>query len=122
MDEVIRVRWVWVVLTALLCVWTSTAGLLVTYRPVSNGQWSTVSGRTGSVSVTGASGAQVGSRVDVAVPGEVVSAVVTAIRTASEGRSAVLGLELDQSTQVAPGDPVSVRFAATPILRGLVWQ
>ncbi len=119
-DTLVRVRWVWVVLAVAVCAGTVVTAALVTYRPVANGQWGSISGTTGSVVVSGLGGAQPGALVDVAVPGDVVVATVTAVRPASQGSSPELDLELAGPVAVAAGDPVSVRFEATSVLSGLV--
>lgn len=119
-DSLVRVRWTWVVLALAVCAGTVLTAALVTYRPVANGQWESVSGTTGSVVVSGLGGAEPGVLVDVAVPGGVVLATVTAVRPASQGSSPGLDLDLSAPVSVVAGDPVSVRFEATSVLSGLV--
>lgn len=119
--EVIRVRWWWFWVTAAVCAAILVAGLLVTYRPVAHGQWSEVSRNRGSLLVSGGDVAQEGEDVEVAVPGDVIDGTVISVQPAEQGQPPTVVVELDEAVDdVVAGDPVSVRFAPTPVLRGLI--
>lgn len=119
-DDVMRVRWRWIVATVVAVTVLVVAGMLTTYQPIAHGQWSSVDGAGGEVVVASSDIARAGEDVEVAVDGVILDGRVDSVTSAGEGGQPLVVVSLPDPIDAEAGDPVSLRFPAVPILVGLV--